>query len=437
MRRHISRREFLRLGGAGLAGAALLMGEARCSGSGSGENAIGWQAIPSYSLQATDQKRVDYLKNAVSNWEESNGPFTINPLVASSDVTVAMAKLLVQASQDREPDIAQVDSYTFPRFLEYAQPIDEYLEDAGMVEDYFPFARNLMVGSGGEVKGLQFTTDVRVMYYRNDLVPEPPASWDEMISLGQDLKQDITPYLFPAGRDEATSTTSLWPYFWAQGGELIDEEGNPVFGEGENVEKMRNCLQFIRDCVESGITPERVTTYRKEVDLNSEVKAGQVAMFLGGNWQVNTFKDILGADQFTSTWSVAPIPSMEGGDSHATTAGGWIWGVFAEATAKQRAGVKFLLDTFVNNEGMAGWCNAGGYLPPRENVFDVSEYKGNEYTDTFREHLDKYAHNRPSAEVYQNISIAMQVAVANVVTGEESPEQALDTAVVSVSLQRR
>jgi multiple sugar transport system substrate-binding protein len=52
---------------------------------------------------------------------------------------------------------------------------------------------------------LQFTTDVRVMYYRKDLLPEPPSSWDEVLEVGRDLKDEgLSPNLFPAGRDEVT-----------------------------------------------------------------------------------------------------------------------------------------------------------------------------------------------------------------------------------------
>jgi multiple sugar transport system substrate-binding protein len=65
-------------------------------------------------------------------------------------------------------------------------------------------------------------------------------------------------------------------------------------------------------------------------------------------------------------------------------------------------------------------------------VFDLSVYQGNEYTDIFRDHLNRYARNRPAAESYQDISTALQVAVGQVVSGEASPEQALETAVSSV-----
>jgi multiple sugar transport system substrate-binding protein len=431
-KRVVSRREFLRLGGAGVAG-ALLLGSVGCGGDNkSGENAIRWQAIPAYSLQAPDENRVEYLQNAISSWEESSG-YAIDPLVTSSDVTEAMALLLEQASQNRAPDIAMVDSYIFPRFYDFVQPIGDYLGDISL-SDYFPFAREVMTGEDGEVKGLQFTTDVRVMYYRTDLISTPPTSWAELLRTGQDLlSEELTPYLFPAGRDEATVTTSLFPYFWAQGGELTDADGTPVFGEGENREAMVNSLSFIEECVESGITPRRVTDYAKETDLNGDVASGRTAMFLGGNWQVNLLKEIIGAEQFVSQWEVAPVPSMEGGPNHATTAGGWVWGVFSEDEEKQRAGVEFLKTAFVSDQGMAGWCSIGGYLPPRQAVFEIPDYRGNEYTDTFREHLNRYARNRPAAETYQDISTALQVAVGQVVSRDASPEQALETAVRSVS----
>ena len=149
-KRRVNRREFLRLGGAGLAGAGLLLGGVGCGGGeGTGENAIGWQAIPSYWPQAPDKKRVDYLNQSISDWEGAYGEFTIDSLISSSEVTVAMARLLKQANEDRTPDIAQIDSYVFPRFYEYVYPLDGYLEETGVTDDYFPFIESLMLGDGG------------------------------------------------------------------------------------------------------------------------------------------------------------------------------------------------------------------------------------------------------------------------------------------------
>lgn len=70
---------------------------------------------------------------------------------------------------------------------------------------------------------------------------------------------------------------------------------------------------------------------------------------------------------------------------------------------------------------------------PRKPVFDISAYEGNKYTDTFRDHLNKYALSRPPAESYQSISTALQVAVNQLVSGQSDPKSALDDAVSSVS----
>lgn len=363
----ISRRRFLELSGAGVAGAAVL-GLAGCGGEQSSQSSgksIGWQAISSYSTeQNDDQARVKYLEEAISNWEDSSN-YSINALVASSDITAANTKLLQQASQGRAPDISMVDAYIFPRFYQFAQPLDDYLGDLSL-EEWFPFASKAMTNDG-RVRGLQFTTDVRALFYRKDLVPEAPTSWEGLLQMGKEVKGKVqNPFLFPAGRDEATMTTTLLPYFWSQGGELTDDSGKPIFGEGENREAMLNSLSFIDECAKSGVTPKKVTQYGLETDLNADIASGEVAMFQGANFQVPLLEEIMG-DEFTSKWAVAPIPTMSG-DNFATTAGGQMWGVFTENKKKQKAGVDFLKSVFVGDKGMAKWCNVGGYLPPQARI---------------------------------------------------------------------
>jgi multiple sugar transport system substrate-binding protein len=383
-----------------------------------------WMAHPAYSLQSSDPKRVEYLKNSIKQFEEDHSGVTINGTTLPPE---GMAKLLERASQGRAPDIAQLEAFVLPRFYDYLQPLDPYLEKLGIsVNDFFPFAQSVMKGPDGKIYGIQFTTDTRVLYYRTDLVPTPPKTWDEVLEVGKELKaKGYDAFLYAGGRGEATSVTAVLPFFWAQGGKLVDEQGKPVFAIGENKEYMLNVLNFIKQSVDAGITPSRVATYKNETDMNADVATGKVAMFLGGNWQVNQLKDILG-DEFKK-WAVAPIPQMKA-DTYKTTAGGWAWGIFTKDPAKQQAAVDFLAQTFIGDKGMASWSNIGGYLPTRKSVYDFADYESNELTKTFREHLDKYAKTRPYDEIYPNISNQLQIAVSSVVSGSLTPEQALDEA---------
>ncbi|HEU5139362.1 MAG TPA: extracellular solute-binding protein [Bacillales bacterium] len=392
--------------------------------SGKGSVDISIVAHPAYSLKASDQKVVGYLKSSISQFEEQNNA-NVELSAYSSNISEAMAKLIEQASQDRAPDIAQIDAHILPRYYDYLQPLDPYLKKYDIsLDDYYPFAKEVMKGPDGKIYGVQFTTDVRVMFYRKDLVPNPPKTWSEVLELGKKLKkQGYYAFLYPAGRGEGTTVTTILPMFWGQGGKLVDDQGKPVFGKGKNKQAMLNVLNFLDQTVKTGITPKRVSTYGSESDLNEEVATGKVAMFLGGNWQASQIKHILGEEEFKK-WGVAPIPHKEGADI-ATTAGGWAWAMFAKDKDTQKAAVDFLAKTFVENEGMAQWSNIGGYLPVRKPVYKTDEYKGGKFTESFKKHLNKYAKARPSSEAYPEISSQLQVAVSSVVSGSKSPEQAL------------
>ncbi|MGB8954221.1 MAG: extracellular solute-binding protein [Tumebacillaceae bacterium] len=393
---------------------------------------IEWMAHPAYSMQSSDPKRVEYLKNASAEFEKTHANAQLKPTVLSSNINEAMAKLLEQADQGRAPDVAQIDSYIFPRYYSYLQPLDSYLEKAGIkLDDFFPFAQQIMKGPDGKIYGLQFTTDARVLYYRKDLVPAPPKTWADVLSIGKDLKaKGYDPLLVPGGRGEGAAVTSLWPFFWSQGGKLVDDTDKPVFGEGENREKMLNVLKAYQEGVASGVIPKRSANYGSESDLNPEIATGKVAMFLGGNWQAKQLQSIIDEKQLAN-WAVAPMPEMPGG-KHVTTAGGWTWGIFTKDPAKQQAAFDFLIQTFVGDKGMTNWTNIGGYLPVRKSVYDLTDYQKDGFTNTFKEHLDKYAQMRPAAPAYQEVSTQLQIAASSVIAGSKTPEQALDDAWTSV-----
>ncbi len=327
-----------------------------------------------------------------------------------------------------------IDSYIFPDFAQFAQPIDGYLAENGIsVNDFFPFAQKAMKNSKGQTIGLQFTTDVRLMFYRKDLISTPPASWNDVFTIGQQVKQaGYAAYLFPAGRGEATSTTGLLPYYWAQGYDLYDANNTLLIKTDPGKTAMLNAFQFIQNLVQQGLTPARITQYKAESDLNSEAASGKIAMFLGANFQVPQLAQIIGSDKFFAEWGVAPIPSMDG-TSHATTSGGWIWATFSKDVAKQRDAINFVSDAFVNDAGMSGWCNVGGYLPTRTSIYTSSAFTTNQFTTTFSQYLSQYAHVRPAAPGYQALTTALQVAVGSIVSGSQSAADALTTVLQQVS----
>lgn len=416
-----SRRRFLQLGG----GAAALGLTAGCAGGGDG-GAVDWQAIPSYSLQTSDPKRAAYLKRRLKSFRAQSGR-GIRPLVSASDTTAAMAKLLLQASQDRAPEISQVDSYIFGRIAPYAQPLDAQLKRLGLrLDDWFPSMRGTMTSGGDGVRGLQFTSDVRVLYYRRDLVDTPPATWEEMIEQGARLARRGHSVLFPAGRSEGAVTTTLWPAYWAQGADLFDAAGQPAFASGKGYDAMHACLRAVQRAVEQGAAPRRIAGYALEDDANPDIVAGRVAMFLGGSWQAALLDSLMKDSDFYRDWGIAPMPVISGEPVSAT--GGWMWAAFTDDAATLRTGLDWVHSAYLSDAGMATWCTLGGYLPPRQSIYDHPDYERSPFTSVFRDHLARYGRARPGDRKYQDVSLTLQIALSSVASGTADATEALDQA---------
>ena len=102
-----------------------------------------------------------------------------------------------------------------------------------------------------------FATDGRILYRRTDLVPEAPRTWDELIAAAKAAEEKdpkVDGYLFNGGRWEGTTFDNL-AHFWSQGGELVDEQGKPIFGEEPHRTYMLNEMNFLKETVDSGASP--------------------------------------------------------------------------------------------------------------------------------------------------------------------------------------
>jgi ABC-type sugar transport system permease subunit/ABC-type glycerol-3-phosphate transport system substrate-binding protein len=337
------------------------------------------------------------------------------------------AKLMMAAASDRLPDVASVDSFWMPLFLAggRVKPLDPYwpAEDRA---DFLPFAIDTLKGRDGHVYGLWHGTDCRVLYYRKDLVPVPPRTWDELIEVASRIAREekISGYLYNAGRWEAAVFDHL-PMFWAQGGELVDGEGEPVFGLSPHREKMVSVLQFLRDTVAKGASPRSVLANNDYQQLSSAAIANDTAMFLGGSWQFRDMQPSLTPEQM-ALWEIAPMPQKDPGVI-ATGVGGWVWVSFAKDAARQKAASELI--QFIESSKNVGAISLPTHmLPVRRSVYrDFPYFREDPFQARFGEWLVQ-ARARPAVRIYPTISEKLQVAIGYAISGDKTPEQAVDGA---------
>jgi multiple sugar transport system substrate-binding protein len=336
------------------------------------------------------------------------------------------AKLLLAAAADRLPDVASIDSFWLPLFVEggHLQPLNQYwpAEDRA---DFLPFTTETLSDRAGNIYGVWHETDLRALFYRKDLVATPPRTWDELIATASRIAKErgVAGYLYNAGRWEATVFDHL-PMFWAQGGELVDADGRPVFGEDEHRERLIRVLTFLHDTVQAGAAPRAVLAVNDYKQLSAAAIAGDAAMFLGGNWQIRELKDALPPEEFAQ-WGMAPIPQFRRGAAPTGT-GGWVWVVFAKDPERRRAAAQFILDIEAPHNA-SRISEATGRLPVRRSVYaNYPAFKVEPFP--FFGAMLGAARARPAVPIYNSISRELQIAIGYAIEGTMTPARAVDEA---------
>jgi multiple sugar transport system permease protein len=130
-------------------------------------------------------------------------------------------------------------------------------------------------------------------------------------------------------------------------------------------------------------------------------------------------------------WDIAPIPQADAG-TRSTGTGGWVWVVFARDPARHRAAIEFIRDVEAPAHA-ARISEATGHLPVRQSVYrELPIFSHDPWYRRFGEMLVD-GHARPAVPIYPEISARLQLAIGSVVSGEKTPEAALDEAWRAVS----
>ena len=388
-----------------------------------------------YSHLAALQPIADAFRVAFADWARSHPGVQLDVSMMPA-LEQHKAKLLLAASAGRLPDVASIDSFWLPLFLDggHLQPLDADWPESDRA-DFLPFTTETL-SRDGRIYGLWHETDCRVLFYRKDLVPVPPRTWEDLLAIAPRVAREhgINGYLYNGGRWEGTVFDHL-AMFWGQGGELTDPSGRPIFGEAPHRERLVRVLSFLRDTVRRGASPRSVLAGNDYHQLIASAIAGDVAMFLGGNWQVKELQGALSPAEFAK-WDIAPIPQFRP-DQYSTGTGGWIWVVFAKDPTRRKAAAEFILE--VEAPANAARISAAtGHLPVRRSVYrDAPAFRDPWFT-RFGEML-AYGKARPAAPIYDAITRELQVAIGYAIEGTRTPEQAVDAAwrIVSGEASRR
>ena len=128
-------------------------------------------------------------------------------------------------SEKASYDLISTHTKYAPSQSRWLTPLDEDLEDSDL-ETFTPRTLEL-ARIDGLLYGVPRNLDVKLLYHRTDLVPEPPSSWEGLRDEAARLRSDgLYGFVFP-GKE-----SGLFGHFFElhamAGGRMFDEEGPPA-----------------------------------------------------------------------------------------------------------------------------------------------------------------------------------------------------------------
>lgn len=315
-------------------------------------------------------------------------------------------------------DILSADVIWVAEFAQagYVLSLDEYIKRDKIDLSNYMEGSNKAVTYKNKIWGIHRFVDAGMLYYRTDIVKDPPKTWDQLIELSIKYKGKfgiVDGFCFQARQYEGLVCNVL-EYIYGYGGEVIDSSGKVVINSKASEKGLKKFIEIVH----SGIVPKDIAIYReRETEKN----------FLDGKsvfsrnwpyiWKMSANSKIAGKI------GVTVLP--RGDKRSAATLGGWIAmiNMYSKYPEESWEFVKFL----AGPEGQKIWAVEGGFYPTYlplykdPDVIKANPHMGNK---NFVKAL-KAALPRPVSPVYPQLSYIIQIETTKVINKEISVKQAL------------
>jgi multiple sugar transport system substrate-binding protein len=417
----LRRRDFLKLGGVGLAGVALLGASACGGGENSGNVVLSyWEGIP----EETQYKLIKKFN------EQTKGKFQITLREMPQDYGEYFDKLKTEfQARGGEMDIIAGDTIWTAEFAE-----NDWIAD---VSERFPEGERSRFVDGaitsltyeGKVYGVPHTMDAGMLYYRKDLLEksgfsEPPKTWEELKEVARKVVQDQgTRYGFVfQGADYEGGVCNGLEFIWTHGGEVLDpnDASKVIIDSPKSVAALITEQSMVSD----GVAPQGVANYAESESDTTFMLHGD-AVFCR-NWP---YMYALAADSRSKVKpeqvGVSPLPVGAGLLQSVSCLGGDVMLINASSEMKEEAWE--FVQFFNSEENQKTWALEQGDLPTRKALYDDREVLEAMPMITQAKEALLNVKPRPVSGHYSEMSRAMAVQFNNVLRGATSPEEAIET----------
>jgi multiple sugar transport system substrate-binding protein len=339
-------------------------------------------------------------------------------------------------------DVIGFDGFWLPEFVtgELVKPLDQIAGDAVNQWDGWDHISpgiQAILSYQGQRYGIANGTDVREIFYRKDIfekagiaLPWQPTSWDDILATARQLKDAgvESPIQLDAGTamGEATTMQGWFMALLGAGEHMYDFDQNKWIVSSPAILDALNFYKTIY--IDEKLGDARMQLVQDGRDQSfAAFASGQIAMLVEGDWFWRSA--ILNQmDQATRdaevAWAKMPAekPGMGyRGQDFVTISGGTGW--ILNPNTKNPAEAWALLASMSSKDMQMQWEQ----LQPRINFRDDVPVAGDPVMSAMADTLLPLTTVRPMLPNYDKISVEAQLMTEHVVSGQMSPEEAMQT----------
>lgn len=385
-RKRLSRRDFLRLSGAGLAGVSVL-GAAACGGGG-GDS--GGPVNVVFSFGPDDSGTLQELVEHFNQQNQGEIQVEYRQMPRSTD---AYFDELVSSFQAGEGDIDVIGGDVIWG-AEFAE--NGWISDLTrrLRTDYEPQgpeaflnAQIQSVSYENSLWGVPWFSDAGLLYYRRDLLEEggfsePPATWGELKDMAGRVKEQAgTRYGFVfQGAEYEGGVVNGCEHIWNAGGRILtgnistaspgsySDINDPNVINIDSSDSARG-LRTERSMIEDGVSPQEVASWREQ-ESQQAFFAGD-SVFLRGWPYMYALPEDTNTNVSQDQVGIAPLPVAEEGMQSYSCLGGW--NMYINSASEKKDAAWEFIKFATSPEQQKFRALEGSFLPSLRDLYDDQE----------------------------------------------------------------
>ncbi len=377
--------------------AALAFGVASCGGSDSGSaRELTW------FIAQQPGGALDEITQRCS--EQSDGRYSISLELLSANADQQREQLVRRlGAEDDSLDLIGMDVVWTGEFANagWLEPVPQETEQAvtdNVFESVLDTAR-----FEDELYTVPIWSNTQLLWYREDRVDEPPATWNEMIDRAEELGPDEGRIQVQANRYEGLTV-------WTN--QMIESAGTSILSGPEEIEleqgPTEEALAVMGRLSRSPVAADNITTSTED-SARMGFEDGSAAFMVNYPFVYTSAKD--NAPEVFEQIAATKFPAVGEGNEGAPPIGGINIGVSAFSGSQDLAFEA--AECLVEAENQLTVTEMEGLPPVRSDLFDRQEiqdaYPG--FADVVRESIEDSAPRPSESPAYQDISLAIQRAV--------------------------